>query len=196
MKKCTKCGQTKQLDDFAKHKYMNDGRATACKQCRALQEQERRNRLGDSLRERNREKTRSQPERHIRAAMINRCTNPNDPGFVNYGGRGIAVCQRWMGSFENFLADMGPRPSSGHSIDRIDNDGPYSPENCRWATRLQQNCNSRSNHLLTLDGRTMCLADWAREAGLTRGALKDRLRRGWELAEAIRTPMLRQGRSA
>lgn len=75
-------------------------------------------------------------------AMLTRCTNPNHMCFANYGGRGITVCERWR-TFANFYADMGPRPSVGHSIDRIDSDGNYEPGNCRWATRLEQNRNKR-----------------------------------------------------
>lgn len=78
--------------------------------------------------------------------MIQRCGNARNPGFANYGGRGITVCERWL-SFENFLADMGPRPTPAHSIDRIDNDRGYEPGNCRWATVTEQNRNRRSTKL-------------------------------------------------
>jgi len=86
---------------------------------------------------------RQTPEYRTWRHMAQRCENPNTRGFKNYGGRGITVCVRWRRSFANFLADMGPRPSPFHSIDRINNDGNYTPKNCRWATKSQQRRNQR-----------------------------------------------------
>lgn len=98
--------------------------------------------------------------------MKRRCLNPNEPGYKNYGGRGIEVCERWKNSYENFYADMGPKPTKTHTLERIDNNKGYCPENCKWATRLEQQGNVRTNRLLTYDNRTMCLAAWARELGV------------------------------
>lgn len=85
--------------------------------------------------------------------MIQRCENPKDKGYRNYGGRGIRVCDRWH-SFINFIADMGNRPSDKHQLDRKNNDGNYEPSNCRWATKLENNANTRRNVFLTVNGET------------------------------------------
>lgn len=83
------------------------------------------------------------PEYEAWLALIQRCTNPKNPRWDDYGGRGITVCDRWRASFDDFLADVGPRPSPAHSIDRMDNDKGYEPGNCRWATRRDQMMNRR-----------------------------------------------------
>lgn len=116
--------------------------------------------------------------------MVQRCRNPNVEAFHRYGGRGIKVCESWSEDFWNFVDDMGERPSSRHSIDRIDNDGDYCPENCRWATPEEQARNMSSNTILTHDGKTMCVIDWADHLGITRQALFARLKR-WPLDQAL-----------
>jgi hypothetical protein len=119
--------------------------------------------------------------------MLRRCEEPDHPEFKNYGARGIAVCDAWH-SFEAFFADVGARPSSAHSLDRIDNNGPYNPSNCRWATAQQQSDNRRSNQLLTLHGRTMTITKWAKEVGVNPTTIKQRLRCGWPLQRALTEP--------
>lgn len=121
--------------------------------------------------------------------MMRRCTNPKEPYFQNYGGRGIKVCERWH-SFDNFVADMGPRPA-GMSLDRVNNDGDYTPENCRWADQIQQHNNKSSNVLITHDGRTQTMASWARELGVRRGLLHSRLKR-MPFSEAIARPLAKK----
>jgi hypothetical protein len=100
--------------------------------------------------------------------MLARCHNANNKDFKNYGGRGIVVCDQWRGSFEMFLADVGPRPSAQHSIDRIDNNSNYEPGNCRWATRIEQGCNKRNNVMVTIDGSEKTISQWARHYGIDR----------------------------
>ena len=128
------------------------------------------------------------PEYAVWAAMIQRCSNPNDRGFKNFGGRGIMVCRRWLKSFTDFLADMGPRPTAKHSVERVDNNGPYAPENCVWGTRLQQNRNRRHCRLLTVGGRTQLMTDWARERNISVATIHKRLRRRWTSFRAVMTP--------
>lgn len=124
--------------------------------------------------------------------MRQRCNNPEVRAYPRYGGRGIAVCARWL-SFANFLADMGPRPTPAHTVERIDNNGPYAPENCRWADRTEQANNTRKNRHLTLNGATRTLAEWSRATGIgthTIGARIDRL--GWSVEMALTTPTRRR----
>ncbi len=106
-----------------------------------------------------------------------RCLNPKCPEYARYGGRGIKICDRWLESPEPFIRDMGPRPSLAHGIERIDNDGNYEPSNCRWATMKEQ-CNNRSsNVLITFQGRTMNIAQWATELGISATNIRQRLQK-------------------
>jgi len=98
--------------------------------------------------------------------MKRRCTNLNDKSYEHYGAVGIKVCKRWLVSFENFYTDMGKKPSSKHSIDRIDGDLGYSPENCRWATAFEQNNNRACVKQFTYNGKTLSMKGWAKEIGM------------------------------
>lgn len=121
--------------------------------------------------------------------MKSRCCNPFNRAYHNYGGRGIQVCQRWLDSFENFLADMGERPSPQHSLDRIDNDGNYEPGNVRWATKREQTANKRSSRLITVGGETLMISEWAERTGIRRATLWQRIvLQGWDPEVAVLTP--------
>lgn len=119
------------------------------------------------------------PEFRAWKHMRQRCTNENNPSFSNYGARGIKVCGRWIASFDNFYKDMGPRPSNKHTLERIDNNKGYSPENCCWATRSDQSRNRRATVYVQYQGERLCLTDAARKAGVNRHLVFDRRRRGW-----------------
>lgn len=132
-------------------------------------------------------------EYRIWKAMRSRCETPTCPAYSNYGGRGIVVCERW-GVFANFLADMGRRPSLQHSLDRINNDGPYSPDNCRWATKVQQGRNSRKNRLITFNNETLPISEWTERVGFHAWTIGQRLREGWSIERAITTAERRGSR--
>ncbi len=117
--------------------------------------------------------------------MKTRCFNQNNSEFKNYGARGISVCERWRNSFGNFLEDMGECPP-GLTLERVNNSGNYKPSNCRWATRKEQNRNSRRNRLLTVDGVTRCVSEWAELLNLPSSTIRMRLRRGWTDADALK----------
>lgn len=118
------------------------------------------------------------PEFRAWVAMKSRCYDSNQEAFKNWGGRGITVCDRWRESFENFLEDMGPRPSPKHSIDRYpDNNGNYEPTNCRWATAKEQGRNRRDNHLVTFDGKTLTVVEWSEITGIPHRTLVERLKK-------------------
>lgn len=122
----------------------------------------------------------------IWAGMIQRCHNANAKTYPFYGGRGIKVCYEWRNSFEAFFKDMGERPK-GKSLDRINNDGNYEPSNCRWATNKQQKRNRRTTTMLTFNGETLALPDWAEKLGIKRKILERRVRDGWPIEKALST---------
>jgi hypothetical protein len=110
-------------------------------------------------------------------SMRRRCDTPKHKSFHNYGGRGIRVCERWS-SFAAFIADMGPRPSSNHSIERRDNNGNYEPGNCHWATPIEQLNNSRTNRWITLNGESHTVCQWSRILGIKHVSIFSRIHRG------------------
>jgi len=150
-----------------------------CKACRAKF-------TGDRSRTHGKSKT---SEYIIWSKLRERCNNPTSPAYASYGGRGITVCARWS-SFERFLEDMGPRPSRNYSVDRIDNDGNYEPENCKWATQKEQCRNTRRNHYLEYQGRIQCMQAWCEELGLNPDTVKQRINLlGWSVAKSFETPV-------
>lgn len=120
--------------------------------------------------------------------MNQRCMNPNDKEYKNYGGRGIKVCRRWK-RFANFIEDMGERPTEKHSLDRIDNNSEYNKENCRWATKKEQAHNRRDNRLETYNGISKCVASWAEEYMIPYYSLLWRLNHEWSMYRALTTPI-------
>lgn len=116
-------------------------------------------------------------------SMKQRCSDTNSPDYPRYGGRGITVCDRWM-RFEDFLADMGERPD-GSTLDRIDNDGPYSPDNCRWASATDQQANRKRTVYMSVRGESKPLAEWSRAFGLPPKTVYMRLRYGWSPEQAL-----------
>ncbi len=116
-------------------------------------------------------------------AMMSRCHVPSAKAYAAYGAKGICVCNEWH-TFENFLRDMGECPD-GMTVDRVDNSKGYERGNCRWATSVEQANNRKSNVLVTFNGVTQSIANWARETGLERKTLEYRIRAGWEVARAL-----------
>lgn len=120
-------------------------------------------------------------------SMYTRCTNPKSIGWKNYGGRGIKLSKRWM-TFSNFLEDMGERPE-GKTLDRIDVNGNYCKENCRWSTPKHQGNNRRNNRRITHEGETKTVAEWADKMKVNRQVLLERFKMGWSVERTLTTPV-------
>lgn len=144
-------------------------------------------RIGDFNRTHGEGKT---PEYIAWQLMKRRCNNPNDIGFKYYGRLGIKVCDRWLNSFQNFLSDLGRKPTAKHSVDRINPNGNYEPDNCRWASAMEQANNKRGTHLFNHEGVTDTVSNWCRHFNINSSAVHARVRRGWSLKRAITTPYL------
>lgn len=158
------CGKTKIVQSF----YLRSGKSKSCGCIRT-------ERLIRDFSTHGKSKT---PEFRIWASMKGRCSNPLNTSYHNYGGRGIKVCDRWLHSFENFLADMGKKPTHKHSIDRINNNGNYEPSNCRWATKTIQNNNRRDNLKIEFNGEFDTIGNISRKTGIPYTTIKSRLNCG------------------
>lgn len=117
--------------------------------------------------------------------MIKRCYSVDNKAYMNYGGRGILVCERWRDSFEYFLHDMGLKPSKSHSIERVDNNGNYEPCNCKWETRKNQARNQRSNTIIEYNGEKFCIAEWSEKLGITSSVFCRRISLGWSIEKIM-----------
>lgn len=137
-------------------------------------------------------KSGASPEYISWQAMKSRVFNQKKSRFDRYGGRGIKCCERWVSSFENFLQDMGLKPSPMHTLDRINNDGDYCPENCRWATKKQQARSRCSSRIIQHNGESKTLAEWAETAGMDLRSLWQRLKRGWDMEKSLKTSLHRR----
>jgi hypothetical protein len=137
-------------------------------------------------------KTRT-PQYRAWHSMKSRCTSKTSPAYPDYGGRGITVCATWPASFEAFLADVGPRPGPGYSLDRIDPNGPYEPANVRWAPLRTQANNKRNTRRITALGSTLPLAQWSRATGLASQVIWSRLLAGWSPDDAVSVQSKRAG---
>lgn len=126
------------------------------------------------------------------SGMMTRCYNKNNSRYARYGARGIKVCDRWLGESgrTNFIADMGLKPSPGYSIERKENNGPYSPENCIWADSMTQGQNTSRVKNLTYNGKTQCINAWCRDLGLSETGVHTRLKNGWTIERILSTPKL------
>lgn len=128
------------------------------------------------------------PEYRTWYQMKERCLNEQNKDFGHYGGRGIKICERWLGAngFSNFLLDMGRKPSCQlKTIERRDNDRDYEPSNCYWASQMSQTQNSRRNRRITCQDRTLILAEWSRETGIPSSTIHGRIKRGWSPEMAL-----------
>jgi len=131
------------------------------------------------------------PEYRAWINMKSRCYTSSSTHYEQYGGRGISVCERWINSYAAFLNDMGPRPTPNHSLDRICPNGNYEPDNCRWATRTEQQRNIRTNRMVSIFGVSTTLAEAAERAGKKQNTVLYRLKRGWSPEQALSLPSQR-----
>lgn len=187
MKRCPGCRTKKPAEEFYADRSHRDGLSSNCRPCTLVQRAAYREANRERLKLQARADRKAEPERGCWHVMVARCHNPESTAYPYYGKRGITVCQRWRDSFDDFLADMGPRPSLEHSLDRYPNQyGNYEPGNVRWATTAEQARNRTDNRFLTAFGRTQCLVDWAAELGVAINLISDRIDKlGWDTERAL-----------
>lgn len=129
------------------------------------------------------------PEYRSWRSMRKRCSEKDRHNYKHYGGRGITICDRWKDSFENFLADLGPKPTPEHTLERNDVNGNYEPANCRWATRIEQYRNMQRSVYVEYEGKRMLMFELVASLGLSRAAVYGRLKNGWSLEQALAIPI-------
>lgn len=134
------------------------------------------------------EKKAQASEYHAWSSMKSRCTNPNTHSYKRYGARGIKVCERWM-DFASFYADMGPKPSTKHSLERLNTDGDYEPSNCVWADAFQQASTRTNVRAISAFGKVLTAAAWSRETGIDASVIRNRIDSGWPAYAAVTTPV-------
>ena len=131
------------------------------------------------------------PEYRSWQAMKRRCIDPKNANFKHYGGSGVSICEQWMDSFENFLADVGQKPSLAHTLDRFPNQyGNYEPGNVRWATRTEQSANMRKTQYVLFNGKLTAFCTAYKALGISKKTAQARIRLGWSPQEAIDTPVI------
>lgn len=176
MKICNKCRQSKDLSMFSKRSLNKDGHNYTCKTCVNNKTSEscvKENKTHESWR-----------------SMKSRCSSEKTNGWEHYKGRGIKVCDRWLckkDGYKNFLFDMGERPL-GMTLDRIDVNGDYEAQNCKWSDSKEQSQNRRNNHLITIDGETKCMSEWSVIYNIFPALISKRLLAGWSDFDAVTTP--------
>ena len=181
--RCTKCGDIKNLNDFYVRE--NGKIRKDCKICvkERLNEYRKNNYL--KIMDQEKKFRKFHPLYFVWQGIMARCTNPNNPAFKRYGGRGIKVCNDWA-KYENFEKDMFSTYQKGLQIERINNNGNYCPENCRWATPQEQSNNRRDNHLISYKGISMTIPRWADKIGIKRSTLGMRIYKyGWSVEKAL-----------
>lgn len=165
---------------------VTSGNTKMCKECANIQLSKNKTTHGMS-------KTRIYKEW---AGMIQRCTNPKNTSYERYGAKGVTVCDEWLDDFMNFYNwAMANGYRDDLTIDRIDNEKGYSPDNCRWATEKEQAYNKKSNRNLTYKGKTMTMAEWAKVIGISSSSLFGRMKRGWSVEKALSTPPIKEKRN-